>query len=488
MLIPLDGKGPLYLQVYRSLRQAILLGELPPGSRLPATRTVAQEMQVSRNVVLLAYDQLRAEGYIEGRTGSGTFVASPLPEVLLGTAITNDVAPTTNLPPPRLSAYIKQALAQGVNAKSDNILPRPRYDFRFGQAVLDRYGVSEWKRLLNRHADRFFGHLLDAEGYGPLRDAITNYVYRARGISCKAEQVIVVNGTQQALDLVARVFLDIGDHVVIEEPHYAGAREVFLAAGAQLITCAVDEDGLDIARLPKQKQNVRLVYVTPSHQFPTGAVMPLKRRLALLDWAQRSDAYVVEDDYDSEYRYEGRPVEAVQALDSEGRTIYIGTFSKILFPALRLGYLIVPQRLAAPFAAAKYLADRHSPMLNQAVLADFIIEGYFERHLRRMRIANETRRAVLLEVLADSLGDRAVVTGTNAGIHLAVWMPEMQPEQIDDLIISARQQDVGIYSINPLFYQPPAKAGLLLGYASLKVEEIREGVKRLAAVVKAADY
>ena len=486
MLIPLDGKGPLYLQVYRSLRQAILLGELPPDSRLPATRTVAQEMRVSRNVVLLAYDQLRAEGYIEGRTGSGTFVASPLPEVLLSTAITNDVAPTANLSPPRLSAYIKQALAQGVNAKSDNVLPRPRYDFRFGQAVLDRYGVSEWKRLLNRHADRFFGHQLDAEGYGPLRDAISNYVYSARGISCKAEQVIVVNGTQQALDLVARVFLDIGDQVVIEEPHYAGAREVFLAAGAQLITCPVDDGGLDIAQLPQQNKNqaVHLVYVTPSHQFPTGAVMPLKRRLGLLDWAQRSDAYVIEDDYDSEYRYEGRPVEAVQALDSEGRTIYIGTFSKILFPALRLGYLIVPQRLAAPFAVAKYLADRHSPMLNQAVLADFIIEGYFERHLRRMRIANETRRAVLLEALANCLGNRAVVTGTNAGIHLAVWLPEMQPEQIDDLIIRARQQDVGIYSINPLFYQPPAKAGLLLGYASLKVAEIREGVRRLAEVIE----
>lgn len=481
MLIPMDGAGPLYLQLYRSLRYAILHGELTPGSKLPASRAVAHDMRVSRNVVLLAYDQLRAEGYVEGRAGAGTFVTSPLPDAMLHTPATAPAAAPAATSPPRLSEYARRAVSHYSKKSSMPAERRARYDFRFGDVALDRSGMNDWKRLLNRHADRLFLNNREVEGYPPLRDIIAGYIYRSRGISCDPRQIIVVNGTQQALDLIARVFLDPRDRVVIEEPHYAGAREVFLAAGAELVVCPVDHDGLEVERLPVS--GARLVYVTPSHQFPTGAVMPLTRRLALLDWAGRFDAYVIEDDYDSEYRYEGRPVEAVQALDRSGRTIYIGTFSKILFPALRLGFLVVPEQLIEPFVAAKYLADRHTAMLNQAVLADFIGEGHFERHLRRMRAQNETRRSALLGALADFLGDKVTVTGTNAGVHLAVWLQAVGPAAVDCLIQQARARDVGIYSINPSFYQPPARAGLLLGYASLSVDDIREGIRRFAAVL-----
>jgi GntR family transcriptional regulator/MocR family aminotransferase len=484
MLIPMDGEGPLYLQLYRSLRHAILHAELAPGSRLPASRSVAREMKVSRNVVLLAYDQLRAEGYIEGRVGAGTFVTSPLPDTMLHTLPSESPATAAAPPPLQLSQYARRAIRHHPRQRSGQMLKRPRYDFRFGDVAINRSGMNDWKRLLNRHADRLFPNHREVEGYPPLREAIAEYVYRSRGIVCRADQIIVVNGTQQALDLIARVFLDPDDRVVIEEPHYAGAREVFLAAGAELIACPVDHEGLPVEQLPAA--GARLVYVTPSHQFPTGAVMPLTRRLALLDWAQRFNAYVIEDDYDSEYRYEGRPVEAVQALDRGGRTIYIGTFSKILFPALRLGFLIVPPQLIEPFVAAKYLADRHTAMLNQAVLADFINEGHFERHLRRMRAQNETRRSALLEALDEHLGARVTVTGTNAGVHLAVWLHALEPAAVDDLIERAGVCDVGIYSINPSFYQPPPRAGLLLGYASLTVAEIREGIRRFAGVL--ADY
>lgn len=481
MLISLDKTGPLYLQVYRALRQAILQGELTTGSRLPATRTLAADLGISRNVVLLAYDQLSAEGYIESRPGAGTFVARALPDALLHTAKTDSSSAPPVSSQVKLSRYAQRAIDNAARRLHNGGDRRPRYDFRFGDVILDRPGISDWKRLLNRHADRLFLNHNEIKGYPPLREVIADYVYRSRGINCQTEQIIVVNGTQQALDLIAKVFIDPRDRVVIEEPHYAGARQVFLAAGAELNACPVDDEGLLIESLPAN--GARLVYVTPSHQFPTGAVMPLNRRLALLDWAQRFKAYLIEDDYDSEYRYEGRPVEAVQALDRSGRTIYIGTFSKILFPALRLGFIIVPEPLIEPFVVAKYLADRHTAILNQAVLADFIAEGHFERHLRRMRTQNETRRSALLNALDNYLADRVSVTGTNAGVHLAVWLRDTEPAQVDDLIHRAAAVDVGIYSINPLFYQPPPRAGLLLGYASLNIREINEGIRRLAQVL-----
>jgi GntR family transcriptional regulator / MocR family aminotransferase len=489
MFVKLDGSGALYQQLYRSLRRAILAGQLAPGARLPATRTLARELGVSRNTVLIAYEQLLAEGYAVGQAGSGTYVASALPDAMLTTAQTQpEAVPAAPSATPRLSAYGQYAamhwpiLAPGQEPYRTAM----RYDFRYGLPAVEEFPHDTWRRLLARRARSASVRSLrygPPEGYEPLREAIADYLRRSRAVVCEPEQILIVNGSQQALDLAARVLLNPGDWVVIEEPHYQGARQVFLAAGARLLTGVVDTDGLDVSDLPRAAASARLAYVTPSHQFPTGAIMSLARRLALLAWAERADAYVLEDDYDSEYRYEGRPVEAVQGLDRSGRVIYVGTFSKVLFPALRIGYMVLPKPLLQPFLAAKWLTDRHTSTLEQEMLTDFIREGHFERHLRRSRMRNAARRTVLLETLAKHLGSRTTISGANAGIHLLVWLHGMQPDHLDVLVHEAARADVGLYSVMPYYLTPPCRAGLLLGYGALSEDDIRAGIQRLAAVV-----
>lgn len=471
---------PLYRQVYARLRQAILGGQRVPGERLPASRELARTLGVSRNVVLLAYDQLRAEGYVEGRVGAGTFVATALPDRPARPSAP-DAGDMRTVATPRLSAYARRVMARYRSRPIVDGAP-PRYDFRFGAVATDRHSVRIWRQLLNRHAERFLTIDTPVQGHAPLREAIADYLQRNRGMSCSTEQIMVVNGTQQALDLIARVFVDPGDRVVIEEPHYAGAREVMLAAGARLLPVPVDGDGLPTEQLPGT--GARLVYITPSHQFPTGAVLPLARRLALLDWARRHGAYVIEDDYDSEFRYAGRPLESLQVLDRDGRTLHIGTFSKNLFPSLRLGFLILPAPLIEPFRATKQLADRHSAMLNQVVLAEFIAAGHFERHLRRMRNANERRRIALLRAIERELGARVEATGNHAGVHLALWLPGVDPARLDDIVRAARAREVGVYSLNPSFHGPVRRTGLLLGYERLAITAIEEGIRRLAGVLR----
>lgn len=469
--------APFYRQVYQQLRQAILSGQLAAGERLPASRRLAASLGLSRNVVLMAYDQLQAEGYVEGRVGAGTFVTASLLDPYAEHYPVPEVGPALI---PRLAGYAQRVMQRHVERPTET--DPPRYDFRFGAVAVDRHSVRIWRRLLTRHAERVLTEESPVQGYSPLRRVIVEYLRRSRGILCHPEQIVVVNGTQQALDLIARIFLDPGDRVVIEEPHYPGAREVFLAAGAELHPCPVDEEGLMLDRLPAE--GARLICTTPANQFPTGAVLSLARRLALLEWARCQQAYLIEDDYDSEYRYEGRPLEALQALDREGRTLYIGTFSKHLFPALRLGFLIVPDKLVEVFRATKYLADRHSPILHQVVLADFIGEGHFERHLRRMRAANERRRITLVKALQRELGERIRVMGNNAGVHLVIWLPELPLARLTELVDRVRQQDVGVYPITPMFHCPPPQAGLLLGYEALSEAGIIEGVRRLAQLVR----
>lgn len=481
MLVTLRDDRALSTQVYASLRRAILAGELGAGARLPSTRTLARDLDVSRNTVLLAYDQLLAEGYVEGRAGSGTYVAQALPETPAASARAAARAKTT---PARLSAYgarvaaIRFASPRGP----DQRLP---YDFRYGTPQVAQFPHAVWRRLLARHAR---GSTVTTMAYGPpegapaLRQAIAAYLRRSRAVVCDPAQVLIVNGSQQALDLTARVLIDAGDTVALEEPNYLGARWAFRAAGARVVPVPVDADGLDVARLGRDRTRARLVYATPSHQFPTGVVMSLSRRLALLEWASANRAWVVEDDYDSEYRYEGRPIEAVQGLDRSGRVIYVGTASKVLFPALRLGYLVVPPTLVEPFTAAKWVTDRHSATLEQLVLADFIADGHFERHLRRSRTRNAARRAALLAALHAELGDRVDVVGANAGVHLLVWLRDLSPAAVPALIDGARREGVGVYSIAPYYLRPPRQAGLMLGYAALDERTIREGIRRLARV------
>jgi GntR family transcriptional regulator/MocR family aminotransferase len=437
----------------------------------------------------LAYEQLLAEGYAVGQAGSGTYVAASLPDAMLAAGqATPEIVSTSPLATPRLSAYGRHVAENSpLTPPSQGLHAYPvRYDFRYGLPAVEEFPHDIWRRLLARRARGVSLRSLrygPPEGYAPLRAAIADYLRRARAVVCEPDQIIVVNGSQQALDLTARVLLDPGESVVLEEPHYQGARQVFLAAGARLFTGPVDVEGLDITALPAAAADIRLAYVTPSHQFPTGAIMSLARRLALLAWAEQTDTYVLEDDYDSEYRYAGRPVEAVQGLDRSGRVIYVGTFSKVLFPALRLGYLVLPPPLVQPFLAAKWLTDRHTSTLEQEMLTDFICEGHFERHLRRSRTRNAALRAALLDALETYLGNRVEVSGANAGIHLLVWLRGIGPHQVDALIERAASAGLGLYSVAPYYLQPPCQAGLLLGYGAMTADEIRSGIQRLATVL-----
>jgi GntR family transcriptional regulator / MocR family aminotransferase len=486
--IRLDGSEPLHLQLYRALRTAILRGTLPPGSRLPSTRTLAADAGVARNTALLAYDQLLGEGYAVTRRGSGTYVTGELPDRVLEVPPPSRATPSRDQPrPPRLSRYGTRIRDWRVSWEATR--PALRYDFRYGRPAFAEFPWATWRRLLVRRARGAVERDLDygpAAGLPELRDAVAAYLARSRGVACTPEQVVVVRGTQQAIDLIARLLLDPGDRVAIEEPHYPGARAAFVAAGARLVPVPVDGDGMNVAALDAPARRARLAYVTPSHQFPTGAVLSLPRRLALLAWAEREEAYVLEDDYDSEYRYTGRPLESLQGLDRGGRVIYTGTFSKLLFPALRLGYVVLPPALVRPFTAAKALADAGTPTLEQRALADFIREGHFERHIRRSRARHLERRATLVAAIQSHLGRAVEVAGTSAGIHVVLWLRGVAARQAETYAARARAAGVGIYSVGFCYLRPPRDAGFLLGYSGLSPADIRAGIRRLAPILRRA--
>jgi GntR family transcriptional regulator/MocR family aminotransferase len=484
MLLTLVGDGPLYQRLYRGVRAAILDGRLAPGMRLPSTRAVASDLGLSRNVVLLAFEQLLAEGYVEARVGAGTFVSAAIPE----TALPRRSSPTARPAPPRLSRYAARVVALRPLPAPGGAPSGPRlhHDFRYGVPSHVDFPHAIWSRLVSRRARAMrLGTLRygRAHGYLPLRAAIAGYLARARGVVARAEQVVIVNGTQQALDLVTRLLVDPGDRVVVEEPSYQAARQVFAAAGATLVPVPVDAEGLLVSRLPRGRP-VRLAYVTPSHQFPLGGVMPVSRRLDLLAWARDVDAHVVEDDYDSEFRYAGRPVEAVQGLDRGGRVLYVGTFSKVLFPSLRIGYLVVPEPMLPALAALKFLMDYQTPTFEQEVLTDFIEDGHFESHLRRARRRNGERRAALLAAADEHLGDRAVLVGADAGIHVAMRLPDMTASALPALIERAAAGGVGVYPAAPYYLRPPRRAELVLGYACLEERAIRAGIRGLAEALE----
>jgi GntR family transcriptional regulator/MocR family aminotransferase len=474
-VIPLSEDGePLYRQIYLHLRKAILAGDLAAGQRLAATRDLAQQLGVSRTVVVLAYDQLLAEGFVGGRRGSGTFVSASFKR-----QETRRVRKPADV---RLSHFGVAATAAAGTLDFPNKPPsRLRYDFAVGRSDLTTFPYEAWKRILLRHAQSIQVRQLDygpAAGAVPLREAICDHVRRSRLVDCDPSEVVVVNGAQQALDLIARVLVDRGDPVAIENPQYQGIREVLRAAGARLLAVPVDRDGLDPAKLPER---ARLVFVTPSHQFPTGAVLPLARRLALIEWARRNNAIIVENDYDGEFHYRGRPLESLQGLDAEGRILYIGTFSRTVFPALRIGYLIVPRSIAAAFTTAKWLSDQHSATLEQNVLAEFIRSGLYGRYLRRQRRANTLRREALLESIEKHIGDRAEMTGEDAGTHIVLWPQNRDPEDV--LIARAASHGVGVYGISNCYLGRPPRAGLMLGYSTLNAGQIREGIRLLAEVL-----
>lgn len=480
MVLRLDGTGPLWRQLYRAVRDAIVAGRLAPGARAPATRSLSADLGLSRTTVMLAYDQLLAEGYLTGRRGAGTFV---------GAAPAATPSPPREIGPPAvpLSRFADRLLAErrrpllSAYASERPGLP---YDFRYGLATLQDFPVETWQRCLGRRARRA---PLRAYDYGPpqgspaLRTALAGYLGRARGVACDPEQIVIVSGSQQGLDLAARVLLDPGAAAAVEEPGYEGARSAFRAVGAKLVPIPVDAEGLDPATLARRR--VRVVHVTPSHQYPLGGVMSWPRRAALLAWAEHAGAWILEDDYDGEFRLDGRPLQALKGVDAGGRVVYLGTFSKVLFPALRLGYVVLPPPLVEPFLRAKLVADGGSARLEQDALADFLASGAFERHVRRARTRHRERRAALLAALATHFGDRVEVVGAAAGLHVVAWLPGLAPSRSGTFARRAAAAGVGVYSITPHYLTPPPRAGFILGYGGLTPAAIRDGVKRLAAVL-----
>ena len=470
-------------RIYDLLRAQIADGTLPAGARAPSTRSLAAELGVSRTTVTAAYEQLAAEGYLVTSTGRAARVAQPL------------AAPAPAEWPLSRSARSAPALSEFGRRLQDIGMPAlphaepARYDFLYGAVAARDFPTLAWRRayqaeLLQQQQRLYY---VPPEGDASLRSALQGYLRRARGLTCDAEQIVVVHGSQQAIDLCARLLLNADDAFVFEDPGYLMARRCFEATGARCLTTPVDAQGLETHRLPHDKA-ARLAYVTPSHQFPLGGVLPITRREELLRWAQRQNAWVVEDDYDGEFRYGQRPIDALQSIDRDGRVIYVGTFSKALSPQLRLGYLVLPPALVPVFRQAKRLTDRHAPVLEQRVLASLIERGTYERHVRRMRRENERRRAALLEAVARYLPKDAQVGGTAAGLHVVLWLPLLRPEYEAKLVAAARQVGVGIYPVSTLFARqesatPARPAGFILGYASLTVAQIQQGIQALGGLI-----
>ncbi len=474
--------SPLYQQLYSHVRRAILTGTLKGDTKLPSTRTLADELGVSRNTVLNAYEQLLAEGYLESSSGSGTYVARVLPDHLLRTP--RPQPDTIEQPPSHLPQFSRHAQLQLSAPRQFTAIPSREGivpPFSPATPALDAFPHEVWSQLVTRQAKRRSArdYYYALGGYAPLREAIAAHVTFSRQVRCTAEQVIIVSGSQGGLDLSARLFLDSGDAVWLEDPGYLGARGAFLGVGAKIIPVPLDKEGLVVETGVKRAPNAKLAFVTPSHQFPLGMTMSVRRRLALLEWAKEANAYILEDDYDSEFRYSGRPLASLQGLDEAEHVIYIGTFSKVLFPSLRLGYLIVPPSLTQAFLTVQHSVDIHNPFLEQAVLTDFIVEGHFARHLRRMRKLYAERRLMLLETLRDLPLD---IESPEAGIHCVAWLPE----GVDDeaFVQKAKSYGLDLWPVSLFSIERLPRQGIILVYGGLSKDSMEEGARLLAKVLR----
>jgi len=467
----------LYRWFYEEVRSAILEGRLHPGARLPATRDLARSFRISRATVIAGFEQLKAEGYVEGRTGSGTYVANVLPEALLQVA---RIRQQEQLPHRRvaLSRYARRLPPFRANPV------KPIRAFRANEPALDQFPTTLWAQVAARRLRRVSAKLLaggDPLGYRPLREAVAEYLSTSRGVKCTAEQVLIVSGAQEALDRTARVLLNPGEPVWMEEPGYPGAAVVFRALGAHICRVPVDSEGLNLERAIARWPRPRLVYVTPAHQFPLGVTMSLRRRLELLEWARRSGTLIFEDDYDSEYRYSGRPVPALQGLDRAGVVIFAGSFTAVLFPALRLGYLVVPTEMVDVFAAAESVSTHHPPLLEQAILCDFIAEGHFARHIRRMRELYAERLAVLLDGAREKLAAGLEISNVEAGLQTVGWLKKgLHSERV---AAAAERHGIEVIPLSRYAYGRAKRDGLILGFAAVEPRELRRGIEQLAKVL-----
>jgi GntR family transcriptional regulator/MocR family aminotransferase len=470
--LAVEGSRDLTGQLYRQLRSAVLEGRLRGGDRLPPTRELAERLGISRNVVTEAYDRLTGEGFLLGRVGAGTYIAESVASGRHYTALRQPTAkisvrPIWNSLP---TAPIFSAPPLG--------LP---YSFLVGTPERRRFPFDIWRRIFIREL-RAFSKSEERgtrQGEPQLRQAIAKYVAFSRAVVCDEQDIVVTNGTQQALDLIGRVLIDPGTVVAVEEPGYPMARASFLSHGARVIGVPVDREGLVVERLPER---AKLIFVTPSHQFPLGMPMSLARRMALLEWAQARGAVIIEDDYDSEYRFEGRSLESLQNLDRSGLVLYLGTFSKVLFPGLRLGFVVAPPSVRAPLVKAKEVTDWFSNVLDQATLARFIDDGHLAKHIRKMRKIYAARRQLLLNILTEEFDEWLEPIASVAGSHLSAFL--RKGIAADSVVEKARHAGVGIHFLNDCYFSRPAKAGLIIGYGAIEERAIAEGLKRLLNVLK----
>jgi GntR family transcriptional regulator/MocR family aminotransferase len=472
ILLDRRSRVPLHRQIYDRWCEGILSGRFAAGTKVPSTRELAAMLSVARATVTTAYDQLTAEGYLESSHGSGTFVSRALPDQP-ATRIRVAADPAT-APAIRLSRFAAR-LAAAYSRPDPDHAPGT-IDLSKYSPDVDQFPLRAWRRLVLRHVKAIASPGWDADrgaGHEGLRREIAAYLRRARAVRCDPGQVVVVNGSQQGLDLCARVVLDPGDVAAIEDPCYPGARQLFAAHGARLHPVPVERDGIAVPRLPDR---ARLVFVTPSHQLPTGVSMSLGKRLALLEWARRRGAVVIEDDYDSEYRYGGEPVPALQGLSDAASVVYVGTFSNVMFPGLRIGYLVLPPALVEPVTRARWHADRRSAILEQAALADFLREGHFERHVRRMRRLYGRRREVLTAALTEVLGDEVSISCDGVGMFVVVRFSS------ERVAARARKQGVRMTSTARYYLGDAPPHEYVLRFSGVGERTLREGVRRLAGV------
>jgi GntR family transcriptional regulator/MocR family aminotransferase len=478
-LISVDRRlaKPLYRQIYDAFRARVLRGELRAGQLVPSTRELARDLRVSRLPVLDAYAQLHAEGYFETRVGAGTFIAGSLS------------GPSDARPP----------IARGERPLSARAVALPPYEthdaagmlgpFQLGQPDLHSFPIEIWSKLTARYSRRMRVKALqygDPMGLPELREVIAHYLRTSRGVRCEASQIMIVSGSQQALDLSTRVLLDPGAAAWVEDPGYWLVQQVLQSAGCKAVPVPVDDEGLDVAAGIAMRRKPRAVFVAPSHQYPLGVTMSVTRRLQLLEWAQRAGAWVIEDDYDSEYRYDSMPVASLQGLDEDGRVIYIGTFSKVMFPSLRLGYVVMPPDLVPRFAAVRRAMDLCPAHSTQAVMADFMREGHFARHIRRMRPVYAQRRRLLVEHLQRELGDLATVIGDAAGMHLTMFLEGCGSDR--EIVRRAAQQSLLLSALSALYLGPDARQGLVLGFGNTRENQIAGAVRQLKKIIREAGH
>ncbi len=480
-VIAVDRKAsdPLHKQIYDGFRMAIVRGNLRPGQRVPSSRTLAVELGISRIPVLNAYAQLLAEGYFESRKGAGTFISGSLPESLT-TCKDRTPQPAHGSSGPRpiarrslLVSHERPPWAGGWGA------------FGVHQPAFDCFPFHLWSSTIMRHcrSPRLSAiHNIDPLGTRTFREAICTYLRTARAVHCEPDQVMVVSGSQQALEISARVLLGNGSAMWIEEPGYRLARRVFAGGGCRLVPVPVDEDGMNVAIGIKRCPNARAAYVTPSHQYPLGATMSAGRRMQLLNWAQSAGSWIIEDDYDSEYRFESAPISSLQGLDRNARVIYIGTFSKVLFPSLRLGYIVIPQDLVNHFVAVRSAMDIFPPYLYQEAITDFMREGHFARHIRKMRLLYSERRTALVSSIREQLGTELQVHGSQAGMHLTVTLPKGLNDR--EIATTAASAGLWLWPLSPSYVGKFSCQGFILGFGNTPAEEMPRAVNQLRAQLR----